>query len=416
MDMQKQVKTRIEKTVLSNGLTVISEYVPAVHSVSLGVWVKTGTRYENEKNNGIAHFLEHMVFKGTKRRSAFKIVQSIEELGGSLNAYTSKELTVYYAHALDTQLTNCVNVLSDMLCHSLFRQRDIDHEKQVILEEIGSVKDTPDEYIFDLFQENLFPKQPIGFPILGTEQSVTQLSRDDLIEFWSKYYCSDNIVIAAAGNLRHDRFVKLVEKRFHFLPRALVVNFESPLAAKNIDLEFSEPVNQAHLCVGLEALSYLSQDRYVLMAINSYLGGGMSSKLFQVIREKYGLAYSVFSFVDFFRDTGMLSFYIGTDKCNQKRALGLLFTEIEKLTQKELRKSRVDKIKEQMKGNILLALESSNRRMTRLARNEIYYNRQIDLDELVEQINAITPESLHTFSRNIFKFDHFNVVKLIPNN
>lgn len=412
--MQDQVKTRIEKTVLSNGLTVISEFVPAVRSVSVGVWVKTGTRYENERNNGIAHFLEHMVFKGTKRRSAFKIVQSIEELGGSLNAYTSKELTVYYAHALDSQLTNCINVLSDMLCHSLFRQRDMDREKQVVLEEISSVKDTPDEYIFDLFQENLFPQQPIGFPILGTVESVKQITRDDLIEFWSKYYCSDNIVIAAAGNLRHDRFVRLVEKRFNFLPQSFVATFEQPQSAKNIDVELSEPLNQAHLCVGLEALSYLSQDRYALMAINSYLGGGMSSKLFQVIREKYGLAYSVFSFVDFFRDTGMLSFYIGTDKRNQKKALRILFNEIEKLTQKELHKSRVEKIKEQMKGNFLLALESSNRRMTRLARNEIYYNRQIQLDELVQNIDAISPESLHAFSRTIFNFDHFNIVKLNP--
>jgi len=412
--MQEQAKTRIEKTVLSNGLTVISEYVPAVRSVSVGVWVKTGTRYENALNNGIAHFLEHMVFKGTKRRSAFKIVQSIEELGGSLNAYTSKELTVYYAHALDSQLTNCINVLSDMLCHSLFRQRDIDREKQVVLEEISSVKDTPDEYIFDLFQENLFPHQPIGFPILGTVDSVKNITREELIEFWSKYYCSDNIVIAAAGNLQHDRFVKVVEKKFNFLPQAFVVSFEQPQSAKNIDIELSEPLNQAHLCVGLEALSYLSQDRYALMAINSYLGGGMSSKLFQVIREKYGLAYSVFSFVDFFRDTGMLSFYIGTDKRNQKKALHILFNEIDRLTQKELHKSRVQKIKEQMKGNFLLALESSNRRMTRLARNEIYYNRQIELDELVQSIEAISQDSLHAFSRNIFNFDHFNIVKLNP--
>ena len=178
------LNTDIQKTVLDNGLTIVSEAIPSVRSVSVGVWVKTGTRYEDKENNGIAHFLEHMVFKGTEKRSAFKIAQSLEEVGGSINAYTSKELTVYYTHALDSQLNICVNVLSDMLCNSLFRDADIEREKLVVMEEISSVRDTPDEYIFDLFQENLFPDQPIGYPILGTQDTVQQFNRDTLTEFW----------------------------------------------------------------------------------------------------------------------------------------------------------------------------------------------------------------------------------------
>ncbi|MEJ2056201.1 MAG: pitrilysin family protein, partial [Calditrichaceae bacterium] len=260
--------------------------------------------------NGIAHFLEHMVFKGTKTRSALKIAQSLEEVGGSLNAYTSKELTVYYAHALDSQLNICMNVLSDMLCNSLFRDADIEKEKMVVLEEISAVRDTPDEYIFDLFQENLFPDQPIGYPILGTEDTIQSFTRDSLIEFWKQNYCPNNIVITAAGNLKHDKLVNLAKKNFQFDSNAEVVTFEPPESAKKINLEFMEPVNQSHICAGLEALSYLAEERYNLIAINAFLGGGMSSKLFHVIREKHGLAYSVYSFVDFYRDTGMLSFYL----------------------------------------------------------------------------------------------------------
>jgi predicted Zn-dependent peptidase len=408
------LNTDIQKTVLDNGLTIISETISSVRSISIGVWVKTGTRYEDKKNNGIAHFLEHMVFKGTEKRSAFKIAQSLEEVGGSINAYTSKELTVYYAHALDSQLNICINVLSDMLCNSLFRDSDIDKEKLVVMEEISAVRDTPDEYIFDLFQEKLFPDQPIGYPILGKHDTVKQFNRNMLTEFWSKYYCPNNIVITAAGNLNHDKLVKLVQKNFQFQNNGKSISFRPPESAKKVDIEINEPVNQTHICAGLEALSYLAEERYNLIAVNSYLGGGMSSKLFQVIRERHGLAYSVYSFVDFYSDTGMLSIYLGTDKKNQNKALKILFNEIEKLTKKEISPSKVGKIKEQLKGNFLLGLESSNRRMTRLAKNEIYYGRQIGLNELISRIDSILPSTLFEISRKIFTLDNFNIIKLSP--
>ncbi len=410
------LNTDIHKTVLDNGLTIISETIPSVRSISIGVWVKTGTRYENKENNGIAHFLEHMVFKGTEKRSAFKIAQALEEVGGSLNAYTSKELTVYYVHALDSQLNICINVLSDMLCNSLFRDSDIDRERLVVMEEISAVRDTPDEYIFDLFQEKLFPDQPIGYPILGTHDTVKQFNRNMLTAFWAKYYCPNNIVITAAGNLKHDKLVKLAQKNFQFQNNGKIISLRPPESAKKVDIEINEPVNQAHICTGLEALSYLAEERYNLIAVNSYLGGGMSSKLFQVIREKHGLAYSVYSFVDFYSDTGMLSIYLGTDKKNQNKALKILFHEIEKLTKKEISPSKVSKIKEQLKGNFLLGLESSNRRMTRLAKNEIYYGRQIGLDELISSINSISPSTLFKISCKIFALDNFNIIKLSPAN
>jgi predicted Zn-dependent peptidase len=408
------MSSTIQKTILDNGLTVISEFIPSVRSVSVGAWVRVGSRYENHELNGIAHFLEHMVFKGTKKRSALKIAEALEDLGGSLNAYTSKELTVYYAHSLDSHLGVSINVLADLLCNPLLREKDLVKEKQVVLEEISSVKDTPDEYIVDLFQEKLFPDQAIGFPILGTGKSVSAFSFQNLSEFWEKFYCPDNIIVCAAGNIDHEHFIKLCTRQFHFTRRYQPVELALPIAARNIDLIFKEPVNQMHICAGLEGLSYMSESRYQLIALNTYLGGGMSSRLFQVIREKHGLAYSVYSFIDFFRDTGIFSFYIGTDKRNHKKALSLLFQEIDKLTQKPISDHAVHKIREQLKGSFLLALESTYRRMTRLAKNEIYYQRQISIDELVERINEITPESLLNIARQIFGAGKFNIIRLFP--
>ncbi len=406
----------IQKTILNNGLTVISETIPTVRSISLGIWIKAGSRHETKNNNGIAHFLEHMVFKGTEHRSALKIARSMEEMGGSLNAYTSKELTVYYTHSLDSHLSKSVNILADLVCHPLFRQKDIDKEKRVVLEEISAVKDTPDEYIIDIFQEKLFPEQSLGYPILGTEETVTNFDRKQLIDFWSKLYCPRNMVLSAAGNLDHEKLIALIEKKFIFQNNCHAVKIIPPKPAHHVRLELKEAVNQSHICVGLDGLSYLDEDRYLLLALNSYLGGGMSSRLFQVIREKYGLAYTVYSFVDFFRDTGIFSFYMGTERTKHQQAIDLLFSEIEKLINKPIKATTAHRLREQLKGNYLLGLESTHRRMTRLAKNEIYYKRQIALDEIIKKkINPINPNSLLEIARKIFIIDHFNIIQLNPN-
>lgn len=406
----------IQKTVLENGLTVISEYIPTVRSISIGAWVKVGSRYEDASVNGVAHLLEHMVFKGTKKRSALKIAQALEDLGGALNAYTSKELTVYYTHSLDSHLSISINVLADLLFNPMLRDRDLAKEKQVVYEEISSVKDTPDEYLVDIFQEKLFPGQAIGFPILGTNDSVANISRESLVEFWEDYYCANNIIFCAAGNIKHDKLVQLAARQFNIKRMHQPVELKKPVAAQQIDLVMKEPVNQMHICAGIEGVSYLSDDRYQLIALNTYLGGGMSSRLFQVIREKHGLAYSVYSFIDFFKDTGIFSFYIGADKKNHKRAVNLLFQEIDKVTQRPISAHTVHKTREQLKGSFLLGLESTYRRMSRLAKNEIYYGRQIPLDEMIERIDAINPESLLNTAQKIFVQDKFNIVCLLPAN
>ncbi len=406
----------ISKTVLKNGLTVISQQVPTVRSVAVGIWIKTGTRYETKQNNGIAHFLEHMVFKGTKTRSALQIAQSLEEVGGTLNAYTSKELTLYYTHALDSHLRKSVSILADLVCRPRIKEHDVDKEKSVVLEEISTIKDTPDELIFDIFQEKLFPNHPIGFPILGSEETVRSFTRRQVVDFWQKYYCPENMLLSAAGNLEHERLVRLAEKYFTFQNHCQPVDLTPPKSTHHVRYEIKDAVNQSHICAGLEGLSYLTEERYQLIALNSYLGGGMSSRLFQVVREKYGLAYTVYSYADFFRDTGIISFYMGTEKSKHDQAIELLFEEIDRLRKEPLKPTTVARLREQLKGNYLLGLESMYQRMSRMAKNELYYGRQISVEEeIMEKIDQITPESLLEIARKIFIIDHFNIVKLNPN-
>jgi predicted Zn-dependent peptidase len=405
-------KPKFNKTVLSNGLTVISEKIETVRSVSVGVWIKTGSRFEELQQNGIAHFLEHMVFKGTKNRSALKIAQSLESLGGNLNAFTGKEVTCYYAQSLDIHLKQTIDVLSDMLCNSLFQDKEITKEKMVVLEEIKSVKDTPEDYIFDIFQEKLFPDCSLGSPILGTEDTVMKFNRESLISYWSKFYSTKNTVISAAGNVEHDKLVQLVEKYFN-LPesenniKTAKVNFANP------DLfEVHQQINQAHLCMGISGIPFTSKMRYPLLLLNTYLGGGMSSRLFQKLREKNGLAYSVYSFLDFYKDTGIFGVYIGTDKKKFDRAKKMLIQELESATNKQISSNVLNKLKNQLKGNIVIGFESTSRRMSQIAKNEIYLNKYIDINEIIGNIDNVTTENIYDVAQQIIKTDDFTSVLL----
>jgi len=408
------MQSEINKTILPNGLTVLSEFVPGVRSISAGVWIKAGSRHENPHNKGIAHFLEHMVFKGTAKRSALKIAHSLEESGGSLNAYTSKELTVFYAHSLDKQLTKNISVLADLVCNPLLRDQDIINEKQIILEEINAVHDTPEDLIFDLFQEKLFPDQAMGFPILGTEKSVNSLNYDILTSFWEDHYYAQNIVLSVAGNVNHQKLVRLAERYFIFRNQGKTIYVLPPKASFPVKFEVKDPVNQCHICTGVESISYLADERYPVIALNTYLGNGMSSRLFQVIREKYGLAYSVYSFVDFFIDTGIFGFYLGTDVKKSEKALSLLYMELDKLTQNQIKKTTVEKIKGQLTGNLLLGLESTQRRMSRIAKNEIYFKRQYSIEQVTEEIRQINPQNMLETSQKIFNIHNFNTVTILP--
>lgn len=407
--------SEVNTTVLPNGLTIISEWVPGVRSVSSGIWVKAGSRLETQQNQGTAHFLEHMVFKGTAKRSAFKIAHSLEEAGGSLNAFTSKEYTVFYAHTLDTYLTKSINVLADLVCNPLLRERDLRNEKQVVTEEIHAVLDTPEDHIFDLFQEKLFPGQALGYPILGTTDSVKGFTRQNIADFWMKHYTPENMVLAVAGNVNHQKLIRLAERYLDCNQAGQAIHFKQPKPAQQVTIDYKEPVNQCHVVTGSENVPYTSERRFAVIALNTYLGSGMSSRLFQQIREKHGLAYSVYSFADFFSDSGMISFYLGTDLKNKDKALDLLYSEIEKLTKDLLKKSVVDHLKNQLKGHLLLGLESTYSRMSRLAKNEIYFQRQCSLEEVSAQIEQLNEIFLLETAQKIFKIKQFNTITILPN-
>jgi len=404
----------IRKTVLPNGLTVLSETLNTVRSVAVGVWVKTGSRYERASQNGIAHFIEHLVFKGTQKRTSLQIARSLEDLGGNLNAYTSKELTNFYAVALDEHLSTCISVLGDLVCHPLFRAKDIEKEKQVVLEEINAVKDTPEEYIFDLFQEKLFPGHPLGRPILGKEKTLLALQREDILNFWQKFYTPNNMVVAAAGNLEHEKLLHLIEKYFTFENTGQPVAVKKPKPAHGIRWDVKEAFNQTHILAGIDSVHYTSPERYALIALNAYLGGGMSSRLFQAIRERHGLAYTVYSAVDFFRDTGIFSIYLGTDTRYSKKATDLLLKELERVSENPIRDSEMKRIKAQLKGGLLLGLENTSHRMTRLAKNEIYFGRHIPVSETIRNLEALNSQYLLALAQKLFNLGKFNIIQMSP--
>ncbi len=378
------------KTVLDNGLTIISEKIDSVRSVTIGVWVKIGSRFEKVRENGISHFLEHMIFKGTPKRTPFKIAQSLESLGGTLNAFTGKEVTCYFANTQDLHLHRAIEILSDIVCHSIFPDKEIGREQMVILEEIKSIKDTPEEYIFDIFSEQIFPDHALGWPVIGREENIIRFNRQATVDFWDKYYNPTEIIIAAAGNLEHQHLVSLIQKHFTLTGKKNRKPLTPAKAAQSKSFIFNQPINQAHICIGGKSCSYLSSDRLPVQFISTYLGGGMSSCLFQKLREKKGLAYNVYSFIDFFSDIGVLGVYAATDPKKLNTVKQLLYEEIDLLCKNSISAKNIKMVKEQLKGNFVLSMESTSSRMSKLAKNELYFGEYISIDTLLQQIDRVS--------------------------
>ena len=403
-----------QKTNLPNGLTVVSEYIPYVRSISLGVWIRTGTRYEDKSNNGVAHFLEHMMFKGTRRRTPRKIVRDIESLGGQINAFTSKEQTCYHVEILDEHLPKAIDVLADMLCHSEFPAKEIEKERSVILDEIQSLEDAPDEMTHELFVEKLYPENALGYPILGTKETVSGISKDDVVDFFQTQYAAGNIVIAAAGHLDHDSLLKLVEKKFDFPLGKAQKMPEVPQQFSNGEFILEKPIHQAHICMGVPAYHFGHQKKYDLMLMNAVLGGGMGSRLFQNIRERHGIAYGIYSFFDFYFDTGLFGVYLGTDKKNISNVIKLLGKEFKRLKDKPVSKKELSEAKSQLKGNIVLGLESTAARMNRLAMMEMYLDNFKTIDAVIEKIDQVTSESIIETSGELLNPDRLLTVMFMP--
>lgn len=403
------------KTTLPNGIRVISEEIPSVKSVSIGIWIDTGSRNETEKTSGISHFIEHMMFKGTERRNYRQIAQSLESVGGYMNAFTTKEHTCYYARVLDEFAENAVDVLSDMVQHSLFPVREIAKERTVILEEIKRSEDDPDDMVQELFEKHLFNKHPFARPIIGTAENVSAFTQDDLFAYTKKFYTNDNIILAAAGNIRHEDLVELAAKYLTQRRSAGERPRSFPAVRPKYRSEtYTRPIQQAHVCTGTIAFSVHSDMRYPAMVMNSVLGDGMSSRLFQQIREKHGLAYSVYSFLGLMKDTGSFGIYVGTDKGTVKKALSLSMKELDKMKRDHLSRSELARAKAQLKGSMLLSLESTSNRMMRLGNGELYYKSYTPLDSIVKNIDSVTADDVRTVSRQLFETDAFTTVVLDP--
>ncbi|HLR70047.1 MAG TPA: pitrilysin family protein [Pseudogracilibacillus sp.] len=402
----------IETYTCKNGLRIVLEPVPTVRSVSIGIWVLTGSRNEAESTNGISHFLEHMFFKGTKKRTAQQIAEAFDSIGGQVNAFTSKEYTCFYARVLDTYTEYALDVLTDMLFHSTFSEEEIEREKKVILEEIKMYEDAPDDYVHDLLAEASFSSHPLGRPIIGTEKQIKSFSKQMLTDFMETYYTANNIVVSIAGNVEPSLIYKM-EQFFQPLndPQQTIVREKPIFQAHSIHKR--KNVEQAHLCLGYQGFAIDDPSISTMLIINSVLGGGMSSRLFQEVREKMGLAYSVFSFHASYLDAGLLTIYAGTDKDQVQ----LLQTTIEQIIQNLVEHGLTDKefvnSKERLKGNMMLSLESTYTRMSRNGRNELLLGKQRSLDEIIEEIDAIDQAMIQDVLKHIFLKQHAQAL-IIP--
>ena len=406
----------ITKTTLPSGIRILSESVSSVRSIAVGVWVDSGSRNDPEFKEGISHFVEHAVFKGTTKRRMHQIASRMESVGGYLNAFTSKEHTCYFARALDSYLARGVDSVCDLVASPVFPEREIEKEKSVVLEEIKMYDDAPEEYITDRFESVIYPSQAIGRPIIGYPETVSGLKREDLFDYVTRQYIPDQIVIAASGNLRHGTLVKSVEKAFKDLrsagSKSKKESAPSPYQARELSL--TRPIQQGHLILGRSGISVNSKHRAVLELLNIILGGGSSSRLNQRIRERYGFCYNIYSFLNAYSDCGDFGVYLGLDPSKISHALRLIFREFDRLAQNPVSNQILTRAKVQARGGIALGLESMSNRMTRLGKQELYFGRVISIDETIEELEAVTAEEIQTFTGDFLSPDAFSRVLLMP--
>ena len=394
----------IRKETLGNGLTLITESMPSVRSVALGVWLKQGSRHEPARLNGVSHFIEHLVFKGTESRSARDIALAMDSIGGQMDAFTSKEYTCFYAKVLDEHVPTAVDLLSDIVLHPRFDPKELDRERKVVSEEIRMVKDSPEELIYDLFASRFYPRHSLGRPIQGTEQTVRSMSRRRLLGFFRGAYRPRNILVAAAGNLRHERLARRIREAFGRMrgEGCTPGRLTKPRPSPGVALRPKRELEQLHLVVGLPGYPENFGERYEMFVLNALLGGTMSSRLFQKIREERGLAYSVYSAVNAFRDTGLFMVYAATSPKAGNEVLQLILGELRDLRERGPEASETAVAKEHLKGSLTLSLESTVSRMSNLARQEIYFGRQFSPAELIRGVEGVTVEGIHRLARRLF--------------
>mgnify|MGYP000274114659 FL=1 len=382
----------IEVTELSNGLRVVSDFMDTVESVSLGAWVEVGTRDEAATINGMSHLLEHMAFKGTERRSAVGIVEEIEAVGGHLNAYTTRESTAYYAKIMKEDMPLAVDIIADILQHSVMDSTELSREQDVIVQEINQSFDTPDDVVFDYFQETAFPDQALGRPVLGTADLVRAMTPDTLLGYISKHYSAPGMVFAAAGNLDHQRLVDLAEDAFDSLPEPTNGGHEQARYVGG-DSHQTRDLEQAHVLVGLEGMAFDDPDFYAASVMSTVLGGGMSSRLFQEIREKRGMAYSIYAYLQCYTDGGLFGVYAGTDKSQVEELVPLIFAQIKEISG-GLLDTEIARARAQIKAGILMSLESTSSRSEQLARQMVVFKKPLSIEDTIAKVEAVDEDAI----------------------
>jgi len=403
----------VKSTVLENGVRIITETMPEVRSVSLGIWVNAGSRHDPAESLGIAHFTEHMMFKGTHRRTASQIAREIDALGGLLNAQTSKEYTVYYTKILDEHLDKAGDILFDLFLQSQIDADEVEKEKKVVLQEIRMTEDTPDDYISDLFAETFFHNSTLGTSILGTTDTVAAFSRGQVTDFLDQFYTPQAIVVSAVGNVEHSKIVDLVAGRSEEIRMRIRTQQDGAVSlCPGVTKVYFKEIEQVHITLGTTGSAMNDESRWTYIVLNTMLGGSMSSMLFQEAREKLGLVYSIYSYLSSYRDCGVMAMYAAATPNNIHKTLDVIGAQMRRLKEGDLAGESIEDIKTQIKGNLLLSRESTISRMSSLAKNEIYYNREVSVDEVVENIQAVRLDDIIALANDIFMPEKLTLVCL----
>src|SRR5216110_2139321 len=406
-------KRNIHREVLPNGLIVLTEEMQHIRSVSIGIWLQTGSRDEDAESNGISHFIEHMVFKGTKHRTAEEIARQVDSIGGNMDAFTAKECICFNVKVLDEHVPTALDILSDLVLNPVFDAADIARERGVIMEEIKMDEDNPDYLVHEIFTQNFWKDHPLGKPILGTKDTVKRFEREPVLDFYKQRFAPGNLIICAAGHLQHEQFVDLVRKHFGDMkPMSNGFYSSQPKVVSRIILRNKKALEQVQICVGVPSHPIAHEKRHASYILNTLLGGGMSSRLFQNIRERHGLAYAIYSDLSPYRDTGCLSVYAGTSRESAAKVVRSVVSEFRKLKSAAVSGEELRRAKDQLKGSLMLSLESSTARMSNLARQEMYFDRFYGLDELIEKIEAVTAAELQELANFFFQTENVAVTIL----
>jgi len=406
---------KIKKPIFANGTRIITERLSHARSVSLGIWVNTGSRDELDKERGIFHLIEHMIFKGTKNRSATQIAKDLDIMGGFSNAFTGKEQTCFHARVLDKHLQSLTHLLSDIFINSIFAEKDLELEKAVVLQEICMMEDTPDDYVNVLFDQGFWEGDPLGRPILGTKETVSKITKKEILDYASQFYSPNRVIIAAAGNVDHDLLVEYFRPFFEPIPDqdSSLPKRPSPSTTPTV-VSYPKELEQVHICLGAQASSLSGEGRFAELIFNTILGGNMSSRLFQEIREKRGLAYSVYSYISAFIDTGLLRIYVAIDKKEINRVVKLIEILIKGIQNGDLSEDDIARTKECLIGGILLGAENMGNLMMRLAKNEFIFERYISYEEVIKELKKVTLNEVIDVSKRVFSAGNVSMTALGP--